>query len=261
MKKIGLIFFCLFLFSLDLAAAEKIFPPAEKPERRFFLGEKIVFHIRYLGLTVGEASSEVKEIVKINGRDAYHIEIRIRSRSMLEWVYKVRDSHHTYIDVERLHSLRCEKRTREGSHQQDEVMDYDQENHIGRFYSRKDNSRKEMLIPKNVQDQISCGFFFRTLDIRPDSKYLVQINADEKNWETEILTHKIKKMKIKKVGIFQAIEVEPVVMFQGFFVRRGKIRGWMSMDVRRIPLMAKAKVPVLGDITAVLAEYKPGKEI
>lgn len=238
---------------------EKVFPRSEKPAAKIFLGEKIKFEISYLGIIVGDAESEVKELVKVNGRDAYHIEINIRSRSILDWIYKVRDTHHTYIDAEHFHSLRYEKKIKEGSYWTDESMEYDQDGHVGRFYSRKDNSRKEMFIPKHVQDQISCCYWLRLQDIKPGSKILIPVNADEKNWDLEVATHGVKEMKIDPVGIFQAVEVEPVILFEGFFVRRGKVRGWISLDERRIPLVMKVKVPVLGEVVATLAGYEPGQ--
>ncbi len=238
--------------------AEKIFSYSEKPAAKIFLGEKIKFEISYLGITVGEAESEVKELVKVNGRDAYHIEINIRSHPVLDWIYKVRDTHHTYIDAEHFHSLRYEKKIKEGRYWTDESMEYDQNEHVGRFYSRKDNSRKEMFIPKNVQDQISCCYWLRLQDIKPDSKTLIPVNADEKNWDLEVVTHGIKEMKIDPVGVFQAVDVEPIILFEGFFVRRGKIRGWISMDERRIPLVMTFKAPVLGAVVATLVGYEPG---
>jgi len=239
--------------------AEKVFPRSEKPAAKIFLGEKIKFVISYLGIPVGDAESEVKEIVKVNGRDAYHIEINIRSRSILDWIYKVRDTHHTYIDAEHFHSLRYEKKIKERSYWTDELMEYDQDAHVGRFYSRKDNSRKEMFIPRHVQDQISCCYWLRLQDIKPDSKILIPVNADEKNWDLEVVTHGVKEMKINPVGVFPAVEVEPIILFEGFFVRRGKVRGWISLDERRIPLMMKVKVPVLGEVVATLDGYEPGQ--
>ena len=236
----------------------KVFPRSEKQAAKIFLGEKIKFEISYLGIVVGEAESEVKELVKVNGRDAYHIEINIRSRPILDWIYKVRDTHHTYIDAEQFDSLRYEKKIKEGSYWTDESMEYDQESHIGRFYSRKDNSRKEMFIPQHVQDQISCCYWLRLQALGPDSKILIPVNADEKNWDLEVITHGVKEMKIDHVGVFQAVEVEPIILFEGFFVRRGKVRGWMSLDERRIPLMMKVKVPVLGEVVATLSGYEPG---
>jgi hypothetical protein len=254
-------FFLTMIFLIPMSPAqeaEKIFPYSEKPAAKIFLGEKIKFEIKYLGITAGEAESEVKELVQVNGRDAYHIEINIRSRAVLDWIYKVRDTHHTYIDAEYFHSLRYEKKIKEGRYWTDELMEYDQDEHIGRFYSRKDNSRKEMFIPKHVQDQISCCYWLRLQDLRSDFKTLIPVNADEKNWDLEVVTHGVKEMKIGSVGVFQAVEVEPVILFEGFFVRRGKVRGWMSMDERRIPLVMKVKVPVLGEVVATLSAYEPG---
>ena len=260
MKKTAFFFLAFLLFS-PLAfsqGAEKIFPVSEKPAAKIFLGEKIKFEVSYLGITVGEAEAEVKELVKVNGRDTYHVEINVRSRPILDWIYKVRDTHHSYIDAEHFHSLRYEKKIKEGRYWTDELMEYDQNEHVGRFYSRKDNSRKEMFIPQNVQDQISCCYWLRLQDLKPDAKILIPVNADEKNWDLEVVTHSVKEMKIEPVGVFQAVEIEPIIMFEGFFVRRGKVRGWMSMDERRIPLVMKVKVPVLGEVVATLAGYEPG---
>ena len=70
-----------------------------KPFGTFLLGEKIKFKVTYAGITVGEAEPWVKEIVRINGRDAYHIEINIRSKFVLT---DLQSSRHTplYVDVE-----------------------------------------------------------------------------------------------------------------------------------------------------------------
>ena len=260
MKKILFVVFFLagFVSSVFAGGTEKIFPVSEKPATRIFLGEKMKFEVTYLGLLVGEAESVVKEIVKVNGREAYHIEINIRSHSLIDWLYKVRDTHHTYIDVERFDSLGYEKKLHEGRYWTDESMKYDQDGHIGHFHSIKDNSDKEMFIPQNVQDQISCGYWIRLQDVKPGSKISIPVNADEKNWDLEVVMHGIKEMRLPGVGVFQAIEAEPIILFEGFFVRRGKVRGWMSMDERRIPLVMKVKIPVLGDITATLVKYEPG---
>ena len=91
-----------------------------------------------------------------------------------------------------------------------------------------------------------------------EAKITIPVNADEKNWELNVVTHKIQERKVEGVGIFQAIEVEPILMFEGFFVRRGKVRGWMSMDERRIPLVMKVNIPVLGSVKAILTKYEPG---
>lgn len=235
------------------------YPAVQKPSPLFFVGEKLTYKISYLGLTVGEAESEITGIETLHERPVYHIVVRVKSHPVIDLLYKVRDEHHTWIDVEKLHSLRYEKKLREGRYQVHEVMTYDQEKNTALYHSLSNKSEKEMLIPKDVQDQLSCGYFFRTLEIEPNTTVTLPVNADEKNWDLEVKLLNAAPLEVEGIGRFQALEAEPMIKFQGIFVKRGKIRGWLSLDERRIPLMMKVKVPVLGSVTAKLSAYKPGK--
>lgn len=231
------------------------------PQKKLVVGESLVYSVRWLGLEVGRGEAEVKEIVEIRGRKAYHIIVNVRSAPILDWIYKVRDVHHSYIDVERFHSLRYEKILKEGHYRADEVMEYDQEQHVGRYYSRKNQSRKEMLIPPDVQDQLSCGFWFRLQEIHPGSRIFIPVNADEKNWDLEVKVLNPTEVRVPALGAVKALEVEPEIQFQGIFVKRGKIRGWMGLDEQRIPLKMRVKIPILGSISAVLVKYRLNKNI
>lgn len=248
----------LFLFLAFCLPAYAEAPPPQK----LFVGEKLVYSVRWLGIEVGRGEAEVKEIVPIRDRQAYHVVVNVRSAPILDWIYKVRDVHHSYIDVEKLHSLRYEKILKEGRYRADEVMEYDQERHVATYLSRRSGSRKEMLIPPDVQDQLSCGFWFRLQEVEPGSEIYIPVNADEKNWDMEVKI--LKKTKVKLggarlprpyAGEIEALEVEPEIQYQGIFVKRGKIRGWITLDERRIPLKMKVKIPVLGSIHARLVEY------
>lgn len=258
MKKNLLILFVIGLICQTGFSEEKVFSPSAEPLRTLSVGEKMTFKISYMGITVGEATSEVREVVKVGNREAFHIVVTARSGAILNWIYPVNDVHHSFVDVERLHSLKYEKEISEGRYRTHEMMEYDQEGHLGHFYSFKDKTRKEMFVPQNVQDQLSCAYYFRLQNLQPDSRLSIPVNADEKNWDLQAVTRQIQPMEIKGVGSFQAIEVEPLIMFEGLFVRRGKIHGWMSMDEHRIPLVMKVKVPVLGNVIATLTEYRAG---
>jgi len=251
---------CFAVFANSFAGEPlKVYPKVEKPATYLFVGEKLTYKISYLGLTVGEAEAEVAGLETLNGRLAYHVAVRVKSHPVIDLVYKVRDEHHTWIDTEKLHSLKYEKKLREGRYKVHEIMTYDQENHTALYQSLSNHSEKEMLIPQNVQDQLSCGYFFRTLEVQPNTTVVLPVNADEKNWDLEIKLLSAKPLEIDGVGKFEALEAEPLIKFQGIFVKRGKIRGWISLDERRIPLMMKVKVPVLGSVVARLSEYHPGE--
>ncbi|MBP9865625.1 MAG: DUF3108 domain-containing protein [Candidatus Omnitrophica bacterium] len=254
----------LIFFSLMPAAFAKEplpeYPAVQKPAGNFFVGEKLTYKISYLGLTVGEAEAEVSAMETLNNRSVYHMIVRVKSHPVIDLLYKVRDEHHTWIDAEKLHSVRYEKKLREGRYKVHEVMTYDQEKHTALYKSLSNNSEKEMLISKDVQDQLSCGYFFRTLEVKPNTTVTLPVNADEKNWDLEVKLLTAAPLEIEGVGRFQALEAEPFIKFQGIFVKRGKIRGWISLDERRIPLMMKVKVPVLGSVVARLSSYKPGEK-
>lgn len=238
--------FCLLLFTQAGLSA---------PPKKLFVGEKLIYSIRWLGLEVGRGEAEVKEIVSIRGRQTYHIVVNVKSAPVLDWIYKVRDVHHSYIDVERLHSLRYEKILREGRYRADEVMEYDQKKHIASYFSRLNKSRKEMMIPPDAQDQLSCGYWFRLQKIEPNSQVKIPVNADEKNWDLLVNVLDKTEVKFPKLGQWEAVEVEPKIQFQGIFVKRGKIRGWIGLDERQTPLKMKVKIPVLGSVQANLVEY------
>lgn len=219
-------------------------------------GEKLKFSVRWLGMEVGTAEAVVKGIEKVRGRDAYHIAAYARSNSLIDLVYPVRDEHHTYVDTEHFHSLRYEKVIREGRYRADEVMEYDQENHTAIYYSRKNKNRKKILIAKNVQDQLSAAYWFRMQPMNAGDTVHIPVEADEKNWDLEVEVVQLDRVEIKGLGAFNAFQIEPMAKFQGIFIRRGKIRGWVGTDEKRLPLIMKTKIPVLGTVSVVLIGYE-----
>ena len=257
--------FFLFLFlSVTLwvclaQAGEPVFEAVDIPAQKFFTGEKLVYQIKYLGIPVGEGVAEVREITTVRGHQAYHVIVNVRSYPSLDLLYKVRDEHHSFIDVRSLSSLEYHKNIKEGRREAEETIEFDQEKQTAVVSSKKHKENKTVPTIMGVQDQLSCGYWFRTLKVAPQSSVKIPVYADEKNWNVEVKIGKTKEMRIKNIGVFQAVEAEPVMPFEGIFGRSGRIRGWISLDERRIPLKMKVKIPVLGHVTAELSSYEAGK--
>jgi len=241
---------------IDALATWEADRPVDRSVFKIREGEKLKFSVRWLGMEVGTAESEVKGIEKINGRDVYHVVVFAKSNALIDLIYPVRDEHHSYIDREHFHSLRYEKILREGRYRADEVIDFDQDNHTAVYFSRKNKSKKQMLIAQNVQDEISSGYWFRAQPMKVGDTVHIPAMSDEKNWDLQVRVLQRDQVKIEKLGTFEAFRLEPAAAFQGLFVRRAAIRGWMSTDEKRFPLMMKTKIPVLGTITVVLVGYE-----
>lgn len=247
--------------TVDVARSET--PPLQMEDEELFritVGERMKFGIRWLGMEVGSAEVEVKEMVKVGDRDAFHVVVNVRSNKVISLIYPVRDEHHSYIDAEHFHSLKYERNIKEGTYRAHERVEYDQVNHKGRYESLRSGTVKEMLIPIDVQDQISCTYWFRMQKLKPGDKVEIPVNVDEKNWKLVVEAQALEKIKIDGFGKVLAFRCEPFAKFQALFVRRGRAWGWMSADRRRIPLLMKTKIPVLGSINMVIKEYELGDD-
>jgi len=238
-----------------LSAEDPAFPRVQIPHKQFLVGERFVYRISYLGIPVGESVGEVKAITEVQGRKAYHLFVRVRSYPVIDWIYKVRDEHHSFLDVEALEPLAYEKKIREGRRRLEESLVFDRERRIVRRDQRNGSLPEEVSVPEHVQDELSCGYWFRTLEIKPQTSVFIPVHAEGKNWNLEIRLGGVRQIRLEGLGKFPALEIEPLMEFQGIFFRKGKIRGWISLDERRIPLRMTVKIPILGRVRAVLTQY------
>lgn len=250
----------LFLAPLScLTASAAVFEKSETPEPKYFAGEKLTYKISYLGVPVGEAVSEIVEKTVFKGRPAYHIRVKVKSYRLIDFIYKVRDEHHSYIDAENLSSLAYSADIREGFNRFEEKSEYDFKTKKMRV--TRSGKTESLDVPVPVQDQLSCGYFFRTLTVQENSSVFIPVHAEGRNWSLEVKTFTSKPDILDHVGVFEsALETEPIMPFRGIFFRKGKIKGSISLDKRRIPLRMTVKIPVLGNISSELIEYVPGRE-
>ena len=226
--------------------------PANKSLR---VGERYTYLVRWMGIPIGYASLHVKEIVKLNGREAYHIIAEAESNEFLSKFYRVKDVVHTYIDKEELYSVRFEKYQYEGGYRSEEIIEFDQNNHRATYKSLLNKSTKEFEISEKVQDAASCFYYFRLLDVEVGKSYFLDVNCDEKNWKLEVRVLEAKPVELRKVGVINAFVVEPYPKFKGFFVKRGRVWAYFSADGRRVPLLFKMQSP-WGIVTGVITNYK-----
>lgn len=222
--------------------------PARKDLR---VGERFEYLVRWMGIPIGYATLEIKEIVKINGRDAYHIIGTAKSNEFLSAFYKVDDVVHSYMDVERMCSLRFEKKQLEGRYRADERVIFDQDLHKGFYESFLNKSKKEFDIPPGVHDLASAFYYFRTLDVKPGQTIVIDINADEKNWKAKMKILRTERIELLRKGVYDVFVVEPKAGFKGVIAKRSRAWVYFSVDEERFPVFIKIRIP-FGFVVGIL---------
>ncbi len=246
---------------LPKATSTEVSPEEEAllKKRAFSVGERLTYSVRWTGIHVGHATLEVKDIIAFNGYRAYKVISQAQSNDFFSLIYRVEDIVQSFIDINKFHSLRLDKRQEEGNYRSFKITEYDQVNHMARQfkYKYRDGSVEEQKfsIPPDVHDILSCFYYLRNQDLKVGESIFIKVNADDKNYDLEVKVHKKERIEIQDLGAYDAILVEPLAKFQGIFVRKGKILIWVTDDSRKIPLLMKSKIP-MGSIVAVLEKIE-----
>jgi len=247
----------LLVFVLAAAQTAAATEPTGGPEvlpagaARPVVGERLGFHGNWLGIPVGYGWMEVKEIVPVNGRDAYHIEVHGRTNDVLSQLYPIHDEIHSYLDVETLRPVRFEKDQREGRYRAKEIVEFDYGRSIATYRSLINGSVKEIPLPETFHDLISAIYWFRSQPLTPGNPLTMDLYTDEKFYRTEMQVSQPLSLELLKRGTFRCVIVEPKATFKGFLVKRGRLWAYLTTDTNRLPLLVKATTP-WGQMSAVL---------
>jgi hypothetical protein len=210
-------------------------------------GENLVFAIQYGLIYAGDATLEVRSNAELNGRMAYHLVSIARTNGTFDLVYKVRDRHESYMDMENLYTVRFEKHLREGKFRRDKVVDFDQDRHLAIYPD------KEVGIPPNTQDFISALFYVRTVPLEPGQAIWMPNHSDGKNYPIFIKVLRREQVEVQ-AGKFDCLVIEPVLETSAIFENTGKLTIWLTDDNFRMPVLMRSKVAV-GSFEAVLKEF------
>ncbi len=224
----------------------------ETPDQRLPEGETLTFRVQWMGMAAGEVTVSVKGIKNINGRDAYVLEAVFKSSGFLSAVYKIEDRYVSYMDVEKLHTLRHEVYRREGKFRKDAITEFDQANRKASFKNFVDNSEKTFDIPANVQDTLSALYYFMLVPLKPGEKTEIAVSSNEANYQLLAVVESRAFIKTPALGEKRAFLIQPYAKLKGEKVEKGNLKAYFSCDKRRLPLLAVLQGPVFTEVTLVL---------
>lgn len=226
------------------------------PELR--IKERLTYGIYWMNIPVGTAVAEVKEIVEINGKKAYHLIGSAFSNRWLSFIFKVNDRVESFVDKETFKSIKHIAIRNEGKYHAHMVLEYDWDNKILRFQNLADGTDKTFPLPEEAVDEFTAFYYFRLQNISLDKPLEFTVNQVEKNWLVRLYMTSFGKINIPEVGIFESFMLEPVLNLGGEKLDKGNAWVWVSNDERRIPLMIKLQVNItfIGTVLAVLRKIE-----
>jgi len=225
------------LFAVSANAYEKNFP--------FKPGERLKYVLKWGVIPAGEAVLEVRPMADLNGKQAYHFVMTVKTNSFVDVFYKVRDRIDAYTDIDMNHSLLYKKKQREGGYKRDIVVNFDWGKNQAQYTNRGKKKDSIQLMPKSF-DPLSALYFTRLVDMEPNSQIFHPVTDGQKN--VVGVAHIIKRETIKVAGhTYDTFLIEPELKHVGgvFKVsKNAKIQLWVTADNRRIPVRIKSKVVV-----------------
>lgn len=224
----------------------------EAPASKLPQYERLTYQVRWLGVPVGTIAASIKGIKKIQGRDAYELEVVAKTNSFCSAIYKIDDRFVSYMDAENNHTLRHEVYRREGNYKKDAVTDFDQLNYKAHFKNFLDNSEKDFKIPPGVQDTLSACYYFRTLPIKIGDRIEYAVCNNESNYQLFGLIEGKEFIRIPRLGRKESFYIQPYAKLEGEKVKKGKVSGYFSCDARRVPLLAVVRAPMFTEVVAYL---------
>jgi len=219
--------------------------------KAFTVGEELTYDVNFGFITAGEAKMRIPRYSVVKGRKCYNVQFSVRTVSLFDQLYRVRDRYESHIDKEGLFPWKFAQHIREGSYRRD-------------FRARFDHDRLKAITTEGeypiepfTQDVVSAFYYMRTYDysgFKPGQKVYLK-NFYKDSTYTLIVKYLGKQIVDVEAGEFKTILLEPVMQEGGLFKATGRIIVWLTDDERKIPVQVDAEIPI-GSITSELTSYK-----
>ena len=224
--------------------------------------EKLTFEVRWLGIRVGTLTTSIMGVKNYKGRDVYLLEATMKTNDFFSKIYKIEDRFVSYLDVEKLCSLRHEVYRRDGKYRKDAITEFDQANHKAYFKNFIDNSEKIFDIPVGVHDTLSACYYFMVLPLKLGGGVEYYVCNNESNYHFYGFVRSKATIRLPAMGKkkWEAILLEPYAQLKGKKVDKGRVSAYFSADKRRLPLMATVKGPIFSEVTISLVKIEEKAE-
>jgi len=224
--------------------------PAVAP---LFVGESLMFEVRWMGLLAGTANMDVSAKTTRDGRDVYHIRMLAETSPFFSWFYQVRDSGETYVDVRELYPWYFHLDQREGSRVMKRTVAFDQHRGVA-LYTKNQDRPEAVAVPLGVHDSLSSFYSLRTVPLHVGQSIHLKTFSNGRIYDVEVQV--IRREQVEAYwGPVETLVVRPLMRFEDVLRQKGEVLIWVTDDERRLPVRMRTAIKV-GSIEATLVDAR-----
>ena len=232
-----------------------------KVNHAYKAGETITYKVAYnwgfIWVNAGEAIFKVRK-ARVRGKNAFHFFANGTSLKKWDWVYRVRDTYESFIDMDALRPLRFKRNTQEGKYIVNNAYEFDYEQ--GKIYTTTENSNK----PASVDtihlspctfDVLSMIYEARNIDYsqyQKNDKIPISLIIDGKIYDLYIRYLGKESLTTREKETYQCYKFKPLLVEGTLFSGGENMTVWVTDDSNRIPVLIEAKI-LVGSVKAYLS--------
>lgn len=226
--------------------------PVAVANEAFGVGEELFYNVSYKSIIAGTGSFRIgRQMVERNGVPCYDINFEVQSLKSLEWIYRLKNTFRTLVDIQYLLPKYCEQHNREGNYRRDFWAEFDHKACKAR------TSEGEFGIESNTHDVVSAFFYVRTLNLKTKQRGdVITLKQFSDRQVYDLVVRVLGRQTVSvEAGTFQCIVIEPLVREGGLFKNEGRILIWLTDDDRKVPVKVSSKI-LIGSVDVELTMYK-----
>lgn len=229
------------------------------PDLHFVVGEQLTYDL-YWGVFHVGSSVVTTEWTEEEGRKLLYVGARTRSNKVIATLYPVDDVVEALIEPVAFRPVRFTRNLREGRTRRHDAITFDFDTLTARYESFLSSKVKELQIRDDSRDLLTFMYFMRRHGFQVGSTNAFKVMADEKLYDLTVAGLKLEDVKLDAYGPVPSIKLEPKAMFEGLFVRKGRMFTWVSTDERRLLTKAWVDTP-FANVKILLRDVKgPGSD-
>jgi hypothetical protein len=249
--KVALVaFFALLTASLAVVGANTS-PIAAVPEARRLPGpysfdnpETITYQARWNGLLV--ATAEVQGTpVSVEGKRFYRVEVQAKTMSMIDYLWRMRDTITSTFDAKTLQPHRFVFLQRENRRNTDTTAVFDQDKNRWSVQRQRGSKVARFDFPSSgTLDPITAVYILRSIDIKVGDRFQFDLFGGKSRYLLTLDVVGRENITINS-GSVDAYKIVPRlrnITNEGYAERMREATVWVSADERRIPLRIVSKV-------------------